>query len=293
MTTPPPKTTAQEKGDSLERAVETIERAILRSAPGFTDGTFKIQSKRVVRVEGVRHEIDLYVTAALPSGYEAIFIFECKNWEAKVGKNEIIVFSEKIAATAAQRGFFVARAFTKDARAQAARDSRVRLLLASHVKPVVNMQFPQIVQTHIGATSVHVRFGLASARAEEMLSDPLVDTHILRIGAVSAPPQEYVNRWAEQVRREHASRLPPDTPDGNYTVPLAASQQFAEGEAFLDDVPLRQLELTGTAEVAVAHAQVLSIFDVESRGRVLKVGVDLGGLELRANVVEIPTGGAQ
>ena len=113
------KSSAHVKGNELEDAVRAIESHILKSAPNFSEGTFKIESKRVVTSGGVKHEIDIYVTASLAAGYEAIFIFECKNWEAKVGKNELIIFSEKISAVRAQKGFFVAKSYTRDAEAQA------------------------------------------------------------------------------------------------------------------------------------------------------------------------------
>lgn len=283
-----PKTSAQEKGDSLEDAVRSIEDNILRLAPGFAEGTFKIQSKRIVQSAGVRHEIDLFVTAVLPTGYEASFIFECKNWQAKVGKNEIIIFSEKVAAVGAQRGFFVARAYTKDAQAQAARDQRIKLLLASHVQPVVNMKFPQIVQTHIGNTEVHVQFGLVQPSQETLASQPRLDEQVLRVRAQVMLAREYVNQWADKVRHEQVNNLHvSDMPDGEYTIPLSAQLAFADGEALLDDQPLRHLALTGTAAVTVIRAAVLSIFEIESRGRLLKVGIDHGNLELRADIVEI------
>ena len=125
------KSDARQKGDDLEKAVHAIEDTILKIAPGFAEGTFRIESKRIISLEGVRHEIDLFVTAALPNGYQAVFVFECKNWADKVGKNEVIVFSEKVKAATAQKGFFVARAFTKDAKAQAAKDPRIQLLTAA------------------------------------------------------------------------------------------------------------------------------------------------------------------
>ena len=67
------------------------------------------------------------VTASLPSGYDSVFIFECKNWKDAVDKNEIIVFQRKIADVAAQRGYFVARSFTASARAVAEADPRCRV----------------------------------------------------------------------------------------------------------------------------------------------------------------------
>jgi hypothetical protein len=144
---------AQKKGSDLEQAVRAIEDSILRTVPGFSEGTFKIQGNRIINVAGVRHEIDIFVTAYVAPGYESTFIFECKNWDAKVGKNEIIVFSEKVLAASAQRGFFVAKAFTRDALAQAKKNDRIVLLRASHATPAIRMQFPQFhllnaTQTH-------------------------------------------------------------------------------------------------------------------------------------------------
>jgi len=98
-----------EKGNALEEAVHAIERTILASSPRHAEGTFQLEGKKIILANGVRHEVDLYVTASGGHGYESIFIFECKNWEKKVSKNDIIIFSEKIQITNAQWGFFVAR----------------------------------------------------------------------------------------------------------------------------------------------------------------------------------------
>ncbi len=98
-----------------------IETTILKASPALTENRFTIENKKIIVAEGVRHEIDILVSVDLSNGYEATFVFECKNWEEKVGKNEIIVFSEKIKATQAQKGFFVARSFTADAQAQASK----------------------------------------------------------------------------------------------------------------------------------------------------------------------------
>ncbi len=109
--------TPLQKGNELESVVRSIESAILQSSPNLRESTFKIESKKVATVDGVRHEIDVYVEVDIGKGYTAIFIFECKNWQDAVGKNDIIVFSEKIDALQAQRGFFVAKSFTRYAKA--------------------------------------------------------------------------------------------------------------------------------------------------------------------------------
>jgi len=158
------KSDARQKGDDLEKAVHAIEDTILKIAPGFAEGTFRIESKRIISLEGVRHEIDLFVTAALPNGYQAVFVFECKNWADKVGKNEVIVFSEKVKAATAQKGFFVARAFTKDAKAQAAKDPRIQLLTAAKADPVGRVTFPQFL-LKTSATPLRASFLVGSVTA--------------------------------------------------------------------------------------------------------------------------------
>ena len=64
----------------------------MQSFPGYTESSFRIEGKKIVRANGVRHEIDIYVSVILGTGYDAVFIFECKNQEEKVNKNDIIVF---------------------------------------------------------------------------------------------------------------------------------------------------------------------------------------------------------
>jgi len=120
--------TTQQKGSALEGAVLTIESAILRASPAYSDKAFKIKARHIATVDDVRHEVDIWVKVDLGPGYSSVFLFECKNWSNKVEKNEVIIFSEKVRVLGAQRGFFVAREYTKDARAQAALDTRVELM---------------------------------------------------------------------------------------------------------------------------------------------------------------------
>ena len=121
---------SNDKGNLLEAAVELIERAVVKGNVAFDKCEVVIEPKKRIRVSGVQHEIDLHVAMKPGNGYDSVFIFECKNWEDKVGKNEIIIFSTKIDASNATRGFFVARGYTKDAEAQARQDPRMELLLA-------------------------------------------------------------------------------------------------------------------------------------------------------------------
>jgi len=122
------KITPHQKGIHLEDAVRLIEQTILNSKPGLKDFPFSIETRKIFVADGVRHEIDVYVEIDLGHGYKSLFIFECKNWEDPVGKNELIIFSEKLKITNAQKGYFAANKLTKDAANQAAKDERIELL---------------------------------------------------------------------------------------------------------------------------------------------------------------------
>ncbi len=117
---------ANRKGNLLERAVALIETTILKSVPDARAMNFSVQPNKRFNIDGVRHEIDLYVELAPAKGYESSFIFESKNQEEAVSKNAIIGFSEKIRVTKAQQGYFIAPRFTSDALAQARQDSASR-----------------------------------------------------------------------------------------------------------------------------------------------------------------------
>ena len=116
-------------GKSLERATQLIENHILDHIEKSKIGEIKIETNKIVTVNDVKHEIDVFVNVDLKIGTTLIYIFECKDWETKtVSKNDIIVFSEKINALSAAKGYFVAKRFGKYAVNQVKQDSRIQLL---------------------------------------------------------------------------------------------------------------------------------------------------------------------
>lgn len=121
----------REKGDVLENAVAGIETAIIQFNPALARSNYRIERKKRVTIDGVLHELDVFVIFDFDPQHFSSFIFECKNWNAKVDKNEVIVLAEKVKALRAQRGFLVARSFSSSASAQADKsDGRVKLLPA-------------------------------------------------------------------------------------------------------------------------------------------------------------------
>ncbi|MDA8972426.1 restriction endonuclease [bacterium] len=122
----------KKKGNLLEEAVELIEKQIIKVHKIAKEDEVIIERNKIFNIDGAKYEIDVFVKINKAQGYSSIFIFECKNWDsAKVGRKEITDFSEKINITQAQRGFFVAIDFTKDAINRAKKDEKLELLKAS------------------------------------------------------------------------------------------------------------------------------------------------------------------
>lgn len=264
-----PLSTPTKKGRVLEDAVRAIEHAILTEAPGLAESTFTIQTRRVVSVDGVRHEIDVWVEIDAGNEYSSVFIFECKNWEAPVGKNELIVFSEKIAAVRAQCGFFVAKAFTKDAEAQSRKDKRVRLLTAQELPTdpsLLPADFHVLSHEH-----THVQLELYGVDHGDAAVRKPVDVRSTQATLNGDPVSlnEHFEPWIKSLTDEEINRFDSaSATEGPYDL-TARSERTCGGELVVDGNPIGSVTVTATISVRVIRPPVVSHFDVSSRGRVM------------------------
>jgi hypothetical protein len=283
--------TPAEKGDALERAVRAIEETILRSFPGYSESAFRIEGKKILVVSGVHHEIDLYVTVSLGPGYDAIFIFECKNWQEKIGKNEIIVFAEKVKVANAQRGFFVAKSYTADAIAQAQGDPRLELLLASELDPSAVMVPLGFHLLEIQETKANFTVEAKKTSTEAPGSFPLndIDVALFSLGGTVANLKEYIDAWAVKARDTRLSRFNSVTAGpGVHQVEFEEERTFEDHDAAsLDGRSVRGIKLRGTVQVEIRKAVVMSVFEVATRGRFVSVRVDSPAAKITANFVEL------
>jgi hypothetical protein len=286
--------TPHEKGKALELAVHAIESTILKASPSYSDKTFRIESRKVVVVGGVAHEIDIWVEVDLGKGYRAIFIFECKNWKDKVTKNEMIVFSEKIRAVQAQKGFFVAKSYTKDAEAQAANDDRLELLVVTEL-PAENVPVPFGFHA-IGIESRHgnVRvFHRGSTGGEdEWPIDAKSATAILAGNSIDFA--KYIEDWISHACDERTKTFPSqDYAEGLYDLEAKAERVFQAGELLLDGHEVARIAMDLSFKVRILRPPVVSHFDVATRGRALSLApVSLHGAELRVTFAASPNHGS-
>ncbi|MCE9566389.1 MAG: restriction endonuclease [Planctomycetes bacterium] len=274
---------ASVKGKALEDAVCAIERCILEKSPGYSDKTFRIFSKKVIVVDEVRHEIDVWVEIDIAPGYATRFIFECKNWKEKVGKNEIIVFSEKISVSRAQDGIFVAKSFTSDAEAQARKDPRITLLLATAHDPKtspVPVGYHAVLQD-LAQTRASV--SLHTTRNRGRLEN---DAPVLAAGVVM-PLKDYITAWTREACEERLRSFGSgEAPAGHYDFEAKSTRTFKDGELVIDGEPVIQGEIVVNFRIEVVRPAVVSHFVVESRGRAYSYeSIPFGGAFLDASFV--------
>jgi Restriction endonuclease len=280
-------TLQSEKGNALEQAVAAVEANILRTAPGLAQETFRIDNKKIINVDGVHHEIDIFVTVEHGKGYDSAFIFECKNWQESVGKNEIIVFSEKISAARAQRGFFVAKSFTKDARLQASKDPRMELLVVAEHDPAIPVPFGfhTIVTVR---DSIHVEFATKGSSGTQAF--PIdVSTALAKLTDIDMSLSDCVLAWADECMNENVNKFPTHKlSPGIYERTGECNRTFDPGKFFINGEEIQRCALSVRFHVHVFHPAILSYFEVQSRGRVVSFApVTMpSGSSMQARLVE-------
>jgi hypothetical protein len=268
--------TPQEKGDSLENAVAAIEEFILQVSAGMGRKPI-VEKKKIISVDGVRHEIDVYVTADLAPGYKPIFIFECKNWKEAVGKNEIIIFSEKIDASHANSGCFVAKSYTTDAVSQAKKDPRITLLLAAEYDPVSGPEVFQFFTRLPEMTKLDVTM---FKRGSNGLDPKPVSKETAELEVygklVNFPAQLYF--WSLEVcNNDLMAFFEEPVPAGVYHRVVNGDLHFDVDQVRLNHEDVERLNFYIEYKVGVTSVPVVSHFEVKSRGRCITFAPQLIG----------------
>ena len=253
-----------EKGDALEVAVSAIEQAILSNSPSLS-GTPLFERKKRVNCDGVHHEIDLYLTIDSGAGYKATFIFECKNWQDAVGKNEIIIFARKIHDVSAQLGYFIAKSFTADAVAAAAQDKRIVLYTAIEHDPSTEpvefyMRFPGM--THLDAS--FVAFG-ASGEKPKVTEDGV---EVMYLGKI-AKLKDLIQVWSMQAcEEEFEAFFNEAVPEGVYPrPPVLKTRGFAPDEFVIAGKSIQSAIFYIEYLFKVVKSPLVSHFEIRTRGR--------------------------
>ncbi len=276
-------TNFQEKGDALEKAVHAIETLILRTNPATKDTPITIEPKKIVVVDGVKHEIDIYITIDLGKGYESVFIFECKNWQEAVGKNEIIVFSEKIDAVQAQKGYFIAKKFGEYAQAQAKKDKRLELLIASDALASLPPFIYDFHFVHNTVVRSHIDFRLASDPQRRGMP-PVTNESFVRYNNEGLLVGKFNERMQNTVIDEIMNHQPTASfGEGVYQYKRSKTFMFKPNELFVEGNACIAVDAHMEWDIRIIRPKIISTFDVKTRGRVITL--DSGQLPTGENII--------
>lgn len=274
------------KGRELEAAVHAIETVILDSSPALREKRFIIETRKRINANGVHHEIDIFVTVELAKGYSSTFVFECKNWEAPVGKNEIIVFSKKIDASRAQHGYFVAKSFTKDAEAQAREDPRMTLLAATEHDPAATPA-PDLFHFTAPATAkASTTFRVRGSAGKSM--DPIeVQGQKFQLSGREVLLSDYMNSWMQEIYEQSLLRFDSARlSEGIYPMAAAGERSFGAGECFINGKEMEHVRIEAEFGVQIIRPVVISDYEVSTRGRAVRLAeVKVGGLAFQTTFV--------
>ena len=266
------KITYQQKGTHLEDAVRLIEQTILNSKPGLKESPFSIETRKIFVTDGVRHEIDVYVEIDLGHGYKSIFIFECKNWKDPVGKNELIIFSEKIKITNAQKGYFAANKLTKYAVNQASKDERIELIPIAADNSIL-LSFPNFHSIERDQSKVHTNadFIKRGTEKDNIKYQPISpDDCKIELDGKSIDLTKYINEKSSKVIEGRINKEPTHRlSEGVFNYEYNETLIYEPGSFVVQGFDIERLELNITFPIIVNRPKIKYAFEVGQRGKVI------------------------
>lgn len=263
-------------GNALEQAVQLIEQMILRSNPATKDAVITIEPKKHIVVDGVLHEIDVFITIDYGRGYKAVFIFECKNWQDTVGKDQIAVFSDKINAAQAQTGYFIAKKFSKYAKARAKLDKRIELLNASSEVGEIPRAFYNHLHFLVNETTQEdIKIGLNTSDESYQVERPISGETLVNYLGKDMPLDEF----RKQLRDDTVNEIMNHTPTGTMNpgvYPFEHTKQFSyePDTLFINGIACRKIVAHMKWNSYILLPRVVSRFDIQTRGRVITLEFD-------------------
>jgi restriction endonuclease len=264
-----PRTIAQKKGDELEDAVHLIETVILRSNPNTKEATITIEAKKRVTVQGVRSEIDVYISVDLGNDLKLVYIFECKNREETVSKNDVLVFNDKIQEVGAQKGYFVAKKYGIDAINMAKRYQRIELLKATDEFEELPDVVKHLHYVHHTPLSAVLSFVMQTDDPQKVGKLTVTNESKVRLRDEELLLSVLTERIRQNVLDEVMSHEPTGTfSAGAYTYDRPKKYTFGRNELFVDGYEGLELNAQVSWETQVIRPRVISTFDIEKRERV-------------------------
>ena len=282
------QTEAIKPGRALERAVTFIQETILKHDPKLKVSDFVIEPDKIVTIAKVRHEIDVYVKTLPNSPYEAISIFECKHWNKPVGKNEIIILSEKVKAASANRGFLVAKEITKHAQAQLDLDNRLRFIKFTEdfFSPLNSASLLYLCTDEIStAISFHER-GIIREKPHRLKYEDVK----CQLNDESVSFSNFARKHVrDMVREDQETNKTRYRHESNHFCSVGTHIDFNPNEFTINNADVESMDIESRYWLSVRRQKIISKFEFKTQGRVFMFEpiADIDGKKIEIKLVEL------
>jgi hypothetical protein len=201
-----------------------------------------------------------------------------------------INFSEKIKVTHAQKGYFIAKRFGKYAVAQAKKDEKIELLVASTeldtLPPLIttfHFVYDTISGGDIAARSTQSVFQKVGTRTFPNESSVTFKGEGLLLS-------EFKERILKSIESEVMSHVPTGTfSEGVYKYDKTQTLTYQPEKLYIDGVEILELDVQALWEAQIFRPMIVSTFDIKTHGRVVTQEFDNlpPGVELKASFINV------
>lgn len=219
-----------------------------------------VKPRKRQRIRGVLHEFDLWISVQ----DVGIFLIECKDWEKRrVGKNDVIVFSEKMRETKAVGGYIVARTFTRDAKARARLHRGLKL-------QVMNQDIESLAAWFGGFHFVELSLIADESRCYLRFTPggrvPVLneDREVSFLGEATTLTALRAKLYEKAVHDRIATEPTGEKPEGMYR--LEHSAEFESGGLIVDGSTVDKIAVEVVFNVDVEHPSLFWHYNFVNRG---------------------------
>jgi len=257
-------------GRRLEDAVTAIERTILTSSPEFAGAEIRVEPRQWFCPDGEKIDVDVYVSVGKDPMYGSIFLFECKNWNEKVGPEPIVYFGRKIELLNATRGFFIAKRFTRYARNTAKKYPRMKLLLCNEtIDPIVEFPNFHSLDPKLISTKAEIA-GSWNQEQADLIGDRPASKLMLTSGEGTISLEEFTRSRGINIANEDSQREGTGLwPSGYYDRTYNRTYQFDEGTVTLERISCSSITVYVDVQIIIRRSVAKIQIGVASRGRAI------------------------
>lgn len=275
---------AKQKGDLLEHAVHQIEKALIASYPQLAGQDVTIEPKKIFRIDGIRQEADLWITANPGTHLESYHLIEYKDYSRPVGVGEVDKLAKKRERLGAAKALLIARRFSQDA-VLSAKKSRIELATVTDAfwSGITSIRCDGTTHgCHQASLAIHFKSPTARERTGEIHSG----SHCVYNGGycTSADLIEPITlRHLSAIKRAYALF----DLEGLHPGHEAFLCEFSPGELFIAGEEVTAIEVRCSYSLEIRHGKITARFSVEGRGGFARFEYPPGTFGLAKPIVEL------